>query len=382
LKNNNLINKIIEALKEQGLEINSKDNSVYNDKKKYKEIQQHARKEQIYLHRNFLKSNIRVIKDNLLDVRNLDPRRISLELREVKSDSIDEILFRWWNLIWWSIPYQRAYGRQVRLIIWDNGNNAPFGLIGLQSPILKMSVRDNYLGLKREDLDIWVNRSMQAQRLGALPPYNLLIGGKMVAMALVSKELREIYIEKYKNSKTELLGRRIDPNLLFCTTTSAFGNSSIYNRLKYNQDKLAISLGYTKGYGSFQIPESLYKEIQEFLIKNGINVSTSFGSGPSRKIKLFDIAFRLLKMPSFSNHNLRREFFIFPLVSNLKEVIHNNEQPNYYDRSLLDMTEFWKERWCLPRARKNDDWKSYDLNTFLVKANEEIINSNINGRST
>jgi hypothetical protein len=38
-----------------------------------------------------------------------------------------------------------------------------------------MSVRDDYLNIPKEDLDYIINKSMQAQRLGALPPYNQIL---------------------------------------------------------------------------------------------------------------------------------------------------------------------------------------------------------------
>lgn len=81
--------------------------------------------------------------------------------------------------MWWSIPYQHPYGRQMRFLVWDTYHDLPFGLINLQSPILKMSVRDKSLGIPDKEVDLWVNKSMNAQRVGALPPYNELIGGKL-----------------------------------------------------------------------------------------------------------------------------------------------------------------------------------------------------------
>lgn len=357
--------KIINILKSQGFKINPHVGPGSNTKATYKELQQQSRSEQIALHQSFLKNKTQRIQDYLLCERDFDPYKVDLELREVKEGSLEETIFRWWNLIWWSVPYQRAYGRQMRFVLWDKGHNAPFGLIGLQSPILKMSVRDDYLEIPKEELDLWINKSMQAQRLGALPPYNYLIGGKMAAMVMTSNELRKCYREKYKNQKTEMRGRVIEPDLLFITTTSAFGKSSIYNRLKYKNQMIAQSLGYTKGSGSFHIPETLYKEIQEFLKDNGIDVSTTFGSGPSRKIKLLHTAFRLLKMPDYSYHNLKREFFLFPLASNLENVIQKKVRPKYYNRPLNDLVEYWKKRWCLPRAERNDEWKRFNGQIFL-----------------
>ena len=182
--------KIIQALKEQGFKINPYIRPVDCNKRTYRHIQSKARLEQLALHKRFLQRNLIKAKHYCRDGKDIDPDKISLELREVSSGSLEEILFRWWNLIWWSIPYQRPYGRQMRFILWDTAHDMPFGLILLQSPVLKMSVRDKYLEIPKEELDLWVNRSMHAQRVGALPPYNELLGGKMVALALTCNEIR------------------------------------------------------------------------------------------------------------------------------------------------------------------------------------------------
>ena len=56
------------------------------------------------------------------------------------------------------MPYQRAYGRQMRFIIWDVAHDNPFGVILLQSPLLHMKARDDHLKLPREHLDYWAIR--------------------------------------------------------------------------------------------------------------------------------------------------------------------------------------------------------------------------------
>ncbi len=360
-----LKSRIIEVLKDQGFKINPHVRPSTNTKSAYRDLQQLSRSEQIDIHKNFLTNKALKIKNHLLNGKELDPRKIKLELRQIKKDTLEEDIYKWWNLIWWSVPYQRAYGRQMRFLLWDKGHNAPFGLIGLQSPILKISARDKYLNIPRDELDLWVNKSMQAQRLGALPPYNYLIGGKMVAMAMTSNELRGFYKEKYKDQKTEMKGRLIEPDLLFITTTSAFGRSSIYNRIKFNNEPVAVNLGYTKGSGSFHIPEVLYKEILEFLKNNNIDVNTSFGGGPSRKIKLLYTAFRLLEMPDYSYHNLKREIFLFPFASNLHKVIQKGVKPKYYHRPLDNLLEYWKERWCFSRAERTAEWKQFNSESFF-----------------
>jgi len=364
--------KIIQVLKEQGFKINPHVRPAGCSKRTYRRIQSKARLEQLALHKGFLQRNLTKVKYYCRDGKNINPDKISLELTEISSGSLEEILFRWWNLVWWSIPYQRSYGRQMRFILWDTAHDMPFGLILLQSPVLKMSVRDKYLEIPKEELDLWVNRSMHAQRVGALPPYNELLGGKMVALALTSNEVRAAYKRKYNSFKTIIKGRFITPDLLFITTTSAFGRSSLYNRLKYNGEIVAESLGYTKGSGTFHIPEELYLEILKFLAKRGVDTSRGYGHGPSRKLKLISLAFKYLNLPKFEYHGIRREFYLFPLVKTLKEVIKRKEEPIYIDRPFNELVDYWKHRWALPRAERKPEWKDFEAKKFFKKV-EKIL---------
>ncbi|MCM8809888.1 MAG: DUF4338 domain-containing protein [Candidatus Omnitrophica bacterium] len=166
--------------------------------------------------------------------------------------------------------------------------------------------------------------------------------------------------------------RKFKPELLFITTTSAFGKSSIYNRLKYNGDIVAMSLGYTQGSGTFHIPEGLYQEILDFLSQKGIDTNRGYGHGPSRKIKLISLGLKYLGLSNYEYHGIKREFYLFPLVKNLREIIHNGEKPIWVDRPFNKLAEYWKERWAIPRARRMPEWKDFDSNKFFKKL-EKII---------
>jgi len=87
---------------------------------------------------------IPLVEKYIINGSSLDVSKIAPELIEVESGSNEENFFRWWNIVWWSLPYEHAYGRQMRFIIWDKYHNAPIGLIGLQSPILSWKARDNF----------------------------------------------------------------------------------------------------------------------------------------------------------------------------------------------------------------------------------------------
>jgi hypothetical protein len=355
-------------LGKQGFKINPHLRPKGEGKRTLKLLQRRARIGQIAQHRRFLMDNFDTVADCLHDGRDIKPAEIKLELREVRRGSTCEVLYRWWNLVWWSIPYQRSYGRQMRFLLWDKTHDAPFGLIGLQSPVLKMAVRDRALGLPKEDLDFWINQSLHAQRVGALPPYNQLLGGKMAALALTCNELTEAYSAKYHDSITLLKGRQIASRLLFMTTTSAFGRSSMYNRLKYHGEVIAECLGYTQGSGSFHIPDDLYAKLIGFLASRDVPIERNYGHGPSRKLKLISTALRLLGLPSFEFHGIKREFYLFPLVRNLRKVIQESAAPIPFDRSLRKLEDFWMKRWALPRAERRTDWLDFSATHFLAES--------------
>lgn len=356
--------KILQALEEAGFRVNPHLRPPSNNKNTLRRIQQKARLEQISLHSRFLLKAADKVLSYCRDGETITPQNIDLELREVKPDSFEEIVIRWWNFIWWSIPYQHAYGRQLRFLLWDKAHDSPFGLIYLQSPVLKMSVRDKALGIPSEELHIWVNRSLHAQRVGALPPYNEILGGKMVALALTANEVRNAYKKKYTNYISIIKEDTLNPDLLFITTTSAFGKSSIYNRLKYNGDLVAKCLGYTQGTGSFHIPTDLYEELVEFLAQKDYNVARGYGHGPSRKLRLISAGFRELGMPSFEYHGIKREFYLFPLVKNLENVIQRGKRPLRFNRPFADLLRYWKERWAIPRAERKPEWEDFSEKQF------------------
>lgn len=359
--------KIIKALKETGFKVNPHLRPAGYSKTTLKRLQRKARLEQIARHKKFLQDNFDLATSYCRNGRDILPKEIELELRDVKPDSFEERIFRWWNFIWWSIPYQHPYGRQMRFLLWDKTHDSSFGLISLQSPVLKMSVRDKALNIPKDELHIWVNKSLHAQRLGALPPYNELLGGKMAALSLSANEIRHTYKKKYANNISIIRREKLKPELLFITTTSAFGRSSIYNRLRYNGDLVAKCLGYTQGTGSFHIPAELYEELIQFLAQKGYDVARGYGHGPSRKLRLISLALTQLGLPSFECHGIKREFYLFPLVKNLQNVIQRGKRPLRFNRPFDELASYWKKRWALPRADRIPTWRDFTIEKFRKK---------------
>ena len=364
--------KIISSLESQGFNLDDNRIVVNSSREKARDIQRFSRLEKIKKHCKFLLAQNGEVKKFLLNGAELNPSKINIELRTVESGSYLEKIYRWWNFIWWSIPFERAYGRQMRFVLWDTYHDKPFGLIGLQSPSLRIQIRDSYLHIKPEERDWWVNMSMSAQRVGAFPPYNRLLGGKLVAMALSTKEIRDTYYYKYHDMRTWIKDRNLPANLLFITTTGAFGKSSIYNRVKYYEDKLIELIGYTKGSGAFHIPDELYQEIINFLGKEGINTGRGYGYGPSRKRQLLSIGFQKLEMPNFEYHGIKRAFYLIPHVYNLHNVIMQKEEPEFKHYSIEDLCDFWMKRWALKRAEIKKDWLTFKADKFWEQVQKQL----------
>jgi len=352
--------KVIEEIKKQGFLINPHLRPQSYTKDIIRNIHAAKRKEQLEKHKRFIIDNFDKATQYLQDGREISPKKIQLELREIKDiRSIENTMFFWWNLVWWSLPYTKAIGRQMRFILWDNYHDAPFGLLGLQSPPLRSTVRDEYLGFKAGKSTNWINQSMYGQRIGALPPYNDLLGGKMVVLSMVSQEIKDAYKEKYHNKKTLMNEKIIPSELLFFTTTGAFGKSSVYERVKYNDRKITKFIGYTTGRGTFHIPEEIYLELLNFLEDQGENVERGYGTGPSRKLNLIRKATAKLGLSGYIFHNIKRGYYIIHNVDNLFKVIHENEKPNYYNDKFEDLFAYWKKRWLLPRSKRINKWKKF-----------------------
>lgn len=345
------------------------------DREGKRNAHQLSRESRLASHIKLLEKYFPIVKSKLISTDSLDIKKIQPKLIDITDKkSKFSNLFLWWNLVWWSLPYERAYGRQMRFIVWDDYHDAPMGMIGLQSPILKWKPRDAYLGIPNETRDYWVNQSMSAQRLGALPPYNKILGGKLIASLVTSTEIRKAFHNKYHGRLTEMEGRTIPSNLLFVTTTGAFGKSSVYHRLKdWNNRPFCEQIGETVGAGSFHIPSSLYEGLLNVLKHEGKFTGRRYGSGPSKKMKNIDHALTALGYKSGISHGIKRSVYLFRLASNIEQVIQKNKKPIWINRSADEITEYWKQRWAVKRqATMPKEKLHFDITEFCDEVEKQI----------
>ena len=188
---------------------------------------------------------------------------------------------------------------------------------------------------------------MDAYVLGSLPPYNYLLGGKLVSYILASNEVREIYKEKYKN-KITIIKKRKTHDFVCIFTTSLYGNSSQYNRLKFKDRLLYIPIGYTTGYGTLHISNETFLAMQKLLVRKGIMITNRFGDGPNWRMRVIRSALDVIGVDSnmLLQHSFKRGIYATPLAKNFRSFLLGlTTKPIYYNLPLSSLIRFWRERY-------------------------------------
>jgi len=348
---------VVEKLQALGFQFDEEENLYFPEasKEAIRRLHEPARRLELARRQKWLRTYLPRYLHYFADGHEVIPEKINPTLVEVQTKE-QQALFRIARLLW-SLPFSKGYGRRLRFLIIDEANGKLIGILALQSPPLDFPPRDRLFQYPEGRKIELINQTMDIQTLGAVPPYNRLLGGKLIALTAASNEVREAYHRKYAGRRTEIEGRQLPAHLIALTTTSAFGHSSLYNRLRYKGILIAQSIGYAEGYGSFHLAE-LYPLFRKFLEAQGISTRGGFGTGPRIR---WQTMVRALERLGFSSellrHGVRREAFLFPLIDNLKDYMEGRtERPLYRDLPFTDLAAWWRERWLLPRAARVDGW--------------------------
>lgn len=273
----------------------------------------------------------------------------------------------------WSSPYSDYVGRRIKLLIRDNAlpSKPLIGIAALGSSIIHIPDRDKWIGWDKETRTKNIIYTMDAYVIGALPPYNYLLGGKLISYLMASNEMRYIFQRKYKNAITNISKRK--SNRLACIfTTSLYGKSSQYNRINFYDHQLYIPIGQTKGYGTLHLTNETFAAMRNLLDSKGIQVSNIFGDGPIWMMRVIRTAADVLGFDAdfLLKHSFQREIYAVPLASNFQKVLKGEAKNlRYYNFSKNELTDFWKNRW-LANRKSNEEIKEKVHN---FKAKEFII---------
>ena len=265
--------------------------------------------------------------------------------------------------LWWSVPVSQGFGRRQRFLVRDGQNEKLIGILALGDPVFNLSARDEHIGWTSRHRELRLKYVTDAFVLGALPPYSSIMGGRLVAAIATSREVEEMFCRKYRGQRTVIREKRQAAQLALLTTSSVFGRSSVYARLRVN-DRLRFQyVGTTKGFGHFQVPTSVFRALVHLLEKREHPYAhgNRFGNGPNWKMRVIRTGLQSLGLdPSRLHHGVQRGIYVAPLADDYTSFLCGRRRD--ISKTIQDtipvIAETIKRRWVIPRASRTSDWKT------------------------
>ena len=341
-----------------------------SDKKVVRALHSSQRNGRLAANANFIAGRAPGLLRYFASGHEVNPQTIEPMLERVFASTWQADLFRLASLTW-SVPVSNGFGRRLRYLVWDVRNGKLIGLIAIGDPVFNLSVRDHLIGWDVHDRTARLVNIMDAYVLGALPPYNALLGGKMVACLVRSREIFDDFARTYGGSVGFISGKSKKARLLAVTTASSLGRSSVYNRLKLDGLPYFSSIGYTRGWGHFHIPDGLFLELRSYLRTIGHRYADQhrFGQGPNWRLRttraaLIALGFR----DDLLRHGVRRQVFWCSLADNSTKILRTGKGvPDL--GSLLDVQKIAQlalDRWVIPRAERQPEYRSWSRDDLVA----------------
>lgn len=296
--------------------------------------------------------------DFLAESVEVDPTKISPRLVPVEKDGRDADLFRL-ACLFWSVPVSRGYGRRMRFLVVDQSNDKLIGIVALGDPVFNLRARDTWVGWSAAERAERISSLMDLYVCGAVPPYNDLLCGKLVAALATSSDVANLFAAKYAGRLGHISGREKPARLLAVTTTSALGRSSLYNRLRLQTDPpTAFSrLGLTGGWGHFAVGDELFLHLRRFLAMHDHRYANGhkFGTGPNWRLRTIRAAMELLEIDDgLLNHGIQREVFGVELATDgLKQLREGFSTSLPIRPSADELSNAALLRWIWPRNERS-----------------------------
>jgi hypothetical protein len=219
---------------------------------------------------------------------------------------------------------------------------------------------------------------MDITTCGALPPYNEILGGKLVSFLMGSPQVISEYRERYKDQESVIASRMKGepvtrrPDLVLLSTTSLYAvGSSQYNRLDAPTADGNLEyehIGESSGHGHIHISQRTFATLVELLdelAKRDPDIerpSNRFGNGVNYRMRTIKAALSQIGLQPLHQHEQPRLIYLVPLAKNWREYLTGkDDDPEYVYADTEDdpgpetqaLIDFWKLRWFYKRAQKD-----------------------------
>lgn len=232
---------------------------------------------------------------------------------------------------------------------------------------------------------------LEISTCGAIAPYNRILGGKLVALLMLSPQINTDYRRRYSNPSiisSQMKNSPVirDNSLVYLGTTSLYVHgSSQYNRLRLpagtiSPDQESIrynAIGQTSGFGTVQFSPDTSKAIDSYLTHeiDFKDVNSVFGEGTSPKLRKLKVGLRRLgfEPDKLIQHRHHRLIYAAPLFEKARDWLQerDSELPDYISapERFEDATErivtFWRRRWLASRLRHTPTMAALPLDNFV-----------------
>ena len=218
---------------------------------------------------------------------------------------------------------------------------------------------------------------------GAVAPYNRMLGGKLVALLMLSPEIAADNLRRYGDEATiirsQLKNAPVVPDntLVWLGTTSLFAHgSSQYERLRLPAGVIAEDqpemrytyLGDTSGYGTVQFADDTVRALEAVLRRRRgyRDVNGVFGEGASPRLRKLRSGLDAVGFQADVSmlHHQERRIYGTPLYSGAAEYLCGLRadvpgyiaEPGRYPDATERIAEFWRTRWLSSRLAHEESW--------------------------
>jgi len=290
---------------------------------------------------------------DFMDVVNveIDWHNISPVLKWVETDGERRIWNYGRNLVS-SAPDEKHVGRALDYYFMDELSGRWLGLVRLSSALSVVSPRYARFRWKPAERFPRLCHIANISVCISIQPFGLLCGGKLLFVSSISNEVVAKWKTKYGD------------DLLAVETTSLYGKSSQYNRVKEFE-----YLGLTGGGGTLQISPQLYGLIEQLCALHPEWGKIGGPRASSSKMKRVVRTRQYLGIQNVEVRGHRRGYYWGVTSKNSEAILRgeDNMRPQYYDKPLQDLIDFWHKRWYEMRLPKKwEEIQSFDSSVYLL----------------
>jgi len=304
---------------------NKIEESITNDFYSLLKIKKHKKK--IFIHSKEYYEN-RIWNGSLDDLK-----KIKIKLVIANNNELFDI----WNYYKYTVSSLKLtenshlVGRQIYILVSDEITHKYLGILSLTSDYLSLAERDEFIGWTKDQRisNCKLNYIINISTCVPLQPFGFnFTGGKLLTKLVFSQEIQDIFKEKYNHK------------LLGITTTSLYGKSIQYDRLK--EIKL---IGFTKG-------NSVYKYPTEFIQKCKKYLHDYYNYSLNKKLYIISNTLQKLELPKdeFMKSNPKGIYFGFTYPDSkdfLCDKIDNIKEIKL--KSINEIFDEWLNRWAIQR---------------------------------